>query len=127
MYRARRECCQNDSPQNVIDTPYIKEMEKTSHRQLYIELYMKHYRKQIYLYTTGKTQLQYSYKEGKLLLYTKCRISVGRGGMSLCDGRHEAIGSWNRPFVAVTTPRGCYYRKPSNEEMTLKHRINYKI
>ena len=74
MYRARRECCQNDSPQNVIDTPYIKEMEKTSHRQLYIELYMKHYRKQIYLYTTGKTQLQYSYKEGKLLLYTKCRI-----------------------------------------------------
>ena len=54
MHRARRECCQNDSPQNVIDIPYIKEMEKTSHRQPFIELYMKHYRKQVYLYTTGK-------------------------------------------------------------------------
>ena len=71
MYRARRECCQNDSPQNVIDTPYIKEMEKTSHRQPYIELYMKHYRKQVYLYTTGKTQLQYRYKKGKIVVIHK--------------------------------------------------------
>ena len=71
MYRARRECCQNDSPQNVIDTPYIKEMEKTSHRQPYIELYMKHYRKQVYLYTTGKHNYSIDTKKRGNCCYTQ--------------------------------------------------------
>ena len=78
-----------------------------------------------YICTRQGTQLQYRYK-GKLLLWTKYRDLRGRGGLSLCDDHHEATESWNRPVVAVTTPRGCYYRKPSNEEMTLKHRISWK-
>ena len=70
MHRVRRECCQNDSPQNVIDTPYEKKRKKTSHRQPYIELYIKHYRKNKYICTRLGTKSQYRYK-GEIVVMDK--------------------------------------------------------
>ena len=71
MHRVRCECCQNDSPQNVIDAPYVKKI-KRRHTDNPTLSYTWHTNENKYICTRLGTQLQYRYK-GKLLLWTKCR------------------------------------------------------